>query len=104
MPRKSSCSVWQKRTAHDTSCDDDDGGWKEANRESWRPKQFNQTQFKLRPSNPIRATVSQLATKSLVVGVDNSRTCYLQGECPILLSRTPPGSMFAFWPEIMGGL
>src|SRR5712691_7303165 len=55
-------------------------------RESWRPTQFNQTQFKLRPSNPIRATVSQLATKSLVVGVDNSRTCYLQGECPILLS------------------
>lgn len=30
MPRKSSCSVWQKRTAHDTSRDDDDGGWKEA--------------------------------------------------------------------------
>jgi hypothetical protein len=29
-PRKSSCSVWQQRTAHDTSCDDDDGGWKEA--------------------------------------------------------------------------
>jgi hypothetical protein len=29
MPRKSSCSVWQKRTAHDTSRDDD-GGWEEA--------------------------------------------------------------------------
>ncbi len=28
MPRKSSCSVWQQRTAHDTPCDDD-GGWKE---------------------------------------------------------------------------
>lgn len=27
-PRKWSCSVWQQRTAHDTSCDDD-GGWKE---------------------------------------------------------------------------
>jgi hypothetical protein len=27
-PRKSSCSVWQQRTAHNTPCDDD-GGWNE---------------------------------------------------------------------------
>lgn len=57
-------------------------------KESWRPKQLNQTQFKLRPANPIRATVSQLAARSFVVVVDNSRTCYLQGGCLILLSRS----------------
>jgi len=33
-------------------------------RESWRPKQLNQTQFKLRPANLICATVSQLAKTS----------------------------------------
>lgn len=31
--------------------------------ESWRQKQLNQTQFKLRLANLIRATVSQLVTR-----------------------------------------
>jgi len=34
-PRKPSCFVWQQCTAHDTSRDDD-GGWKETSKESWR--------------------------------------------------------------------
>jgi hypothetical protein len=65
MPRKSSCSVWQKRTAHDTSRDDDDGGWKEARENRGARKQLNQTQFKLRLANLIRATVSQLCDQAL---------------------------------------
>jgi hypothetical protein len=44
-PRKSSCFVWQQRTAHDTSCDDD-GGWKETSGESWHPKAIE--------SNPVK--------------------------------------------------
>ena len=72
--------------------------------ESWRQKQLNQTQFKLRLANLIRATVSQIVTRGFVVGVDNFQDLLFQGECLILLSRSPPGSMFMFWPEIMGVL
>ena len=46
--------------------------------ESWHPKLINQTQLKLRQTNPIRATRTP-TTRKLVAVVDNTQHLFMSG-------------------------
>ena len=75
-PRKSSCSVWRQRTAHDTSCDDD-GGWKEtSDRLVASAEAIELNPVKTPTSEPNSRHSQAAATRKLVTVVDNLCTYY----------------------------
>jgi hypothetical protein len=79
-PRKSSCSVWQKRTAHDTSCDDD-GGWKETSGRIVASEAIESNPVKT-PTRKPNSRHRPLVTRKLVAVADNVST-YCPKVCPV---------------------
>ena len=69
--------------------------------ESWHPKVINQTQFKLRQLNPIRATATP-TTRKLVAVADNTQHLVAQGKCPLLFSRYLILFSIVYSPEVTG--